>query len=168
ARVVGDLTERFRCSPDELPARIESLQDEVKKLQTQMRKGVSGDLAAAVDRLLADAPELGGAKVVIGELPGGTMEQVRQQTDRLISKAGNVVVVLGWKEDGKVSLRAVVTNDPTRKVHAGNLIKEVVGVVGGRGGGKPDKAEAGGPNVQKLGDALALAKQRVKEMMERG
>jgi alanyl-tRNA synthetase len=166
ARIVGDLAERFRCSPDELPARVESLQDEVKKLQNQMRKGVSGDLAGAVDKLLADAPEMGGAKVVIGELPGGTMEQVRQQTDRLISKTGNCVIVLGWKEDGKVSLRAVVTNDLTKKVHAGNLIKEVVGVVGGRGGGKPDKAEAGGPNADKLGDALALAKQRVSEALK--
>ena len=107
-----------------------------------------------------------GAKVVIGELPGGTMEQVRQQTDRVISKAGNCVIVLGWKEDGKVGLRAVVTNDLTNKVHAGNLIKEVVGVVGGRGGGKPDKAEAGGPNADKLGDALALAKQRVTEALK--
>ncbi len=154
SKVVGDLAGKFNCSPDELPARVEAMQEELKKLQTQLKKGMAGDLNAAVDKLLAEAPDFGGAKAIIGELPGGTMEQVRQQTDRLISKAGKCVIVLGWQEEGKAAFRAVVTSDLTAKVHAGNLIKEVVGVVGGRGGGKPDKAEAGGPQVQKLGDAL--------------
>ncbi len=166
SRVVGELSERFHCSADELPARVESLQEEVKKLQTQIRKGQSGDLAGAIDKLLADASTTGDAKIVIGELPTATMEQVRQQTDRVISKAGECVVVLGWKDDGKVSLRAVVTNELTKKVHAGNLIKEVVAVVGGRGGGKPDKAEAGGALPDKLGDALNLARQRVMEALK--
>jgi alanyl-tRNA synthetase len=84
----------------------------------------------------------------------------------VISKAGECVVVFGWKDEGKVSLRAVVTNELTKKVHAGNLIKEVVAVVGGRGGGKPDKAEAGGTLPDKLGEALALAKQRVMEALK--
>ncbi|MFL5342704.1 MAG: DHHA1 domain-containing protein, partial [Gemmataceae bacterium] len=166
AKVVGELTDRFRCSPEELPARVESLQEEVKKLQNQTRKGVAGDLAGAADKLLADAPRAGGAKVIIGELPGGTMEQVRQQTDRLISKAGSCVIVLGWADEGKVSLRAVVTDDLTKKVHAGNLIKEMAPVVGGRGGGKPDKAEAGGSQPAKLGEALALARTRVTEALK--
>jgi alanyl-tRNA synthetase len=165
SKVVGDLAGKFNCSPDELPARVEAMQEELKKLQAQMKKGLAGDLNTAIDKLLAEAPEVGGAKVIIGELPGGTMEQVRQQTDRLISKAGKCVIVLGWQEEGKAAFRAVVTSDLTKKVHAGNLIKEVVGVVGGRGGGKPDKAEAGGPQVEKLGDALTLARQRVMDAL---
>jgi len=163
ASVVGTLTEKFRCSLEDLPTRIESLQDEVKKLQTQLKKGQSGDLAGAIDKLLADAPEMHGAKIIIGELTGATMEQARLQSDRIISKAGNCVIVLGWKEEEKVGLRVVVTSDLTKKVHAGNLIKEIVAIVGGKGGGKPDKAEAGGSQPEKLGEALALAKQRVTE-----
>jgi alanyl-tRNA synthetase len=166
SKVLGVLTDKFRCSPDDLPARIESLQDEAKRLQTQLKKGQSTDLAGAIDKLLAEALEIGEAKVIIGELPGATMDAVRQQTDRIISKAGSCVIVLGWKEDDKVGLRAVVTNDLTKKLHAGNLIKEVVAVVGGRGGGKADKAEAGGPNVDKLGESLALAKLRVIESLK--
>lgn len=165
SRVVGELTERFRCSPEEVPARVESLQDEVKKLLAQLRKGVSGDLSSAADKLLADATEVNRTKIIVGELPGGTMEQVRAQTDRLISKAGSCVIVLGWKEDCKVSLRAAVTNDVSGKVHAGNLIKEIVGVVGGRGGGKADKAEAGGNLPEKLGEALDLARKRIPDML---
>jgi alanyl-tRNA synthetase len=112
-----------------------------------------------------EAPEIGAAKAIVGELPGGTMEQVRQQTDRIISKAGSCVIVLGWKDEGKVFLRAVVTNDLTAKVHAGNLIKEIVAVVGGKGGGKPDKAEAGGSLPEKLGESLELARKRVGEQL---
>src|SRR5262249_20297001 len=121
SRVLGALTEKFHCSPDDLPARVESLQEEAKPLQIQLRKGASGDLAGAVDRRLAEAPEAGGAKIVIGELPGGTLEQVRQQTDRIISKVGNCVIVMGWKDDDKAQLRVVVTRDLTKKLHAGNL-----------------------------------------------
>jgi alanyl-tRNA synthetase len=130
-------------------------------------------LNAVVDQLFAQAPTVGdpgGAKVIVGELPGGTMEQVRQQTDRLISKAGSCVIVLGWKDVGEVSkvfLRTVVTTDLTAKVHAGNLIKEIVAVVGGKGGGKPDKAEAGGNLPDKLGEALELARKRVTEQLQK-
>jgi len=166
SRVVGDLTERFKCAPADLPARVGTLQDEIKKLQAQLKKGAAGDLASAADKLLADAETIGGAKVIVGELPGGTMDQVRQQTDRLISKAGSCVIALGWSEEGKVSLRVVVTNDLAGKVHAGNLIKEMAPIVGGKGGGKPDKAEAGGNQPDKLGDALALAKKRMGELLQ--
>jgi alanyl-tRNA synthetase len=93
------------------------------------------------------------------------MEQVRQQTDRIIAKIGECVIVLGCRENDKAVLRVVVTHSLTKKLHAGNLIKEIVAVVGGRGGGKPEKAEAGGPNVERLGDALALARQRVMEAL---
>jgi len=164
-KVVGDLTERFRCSPEDLPARAESLQDELKKLQAQLKKGAAGDLASTADKLLTDAPTVSGAKIIVGEMPGGTMDQVRQQTDRLISKAGSCVIALGWTEEDKVSLRVVVTSDLLKKVHAGNLIKEMAPIVGGKGGGKPDKAEAGGSLPDKLGEALALAKKRILEML---
>jgi alanyl-tRNA synthetase len=163
--VVGALTDRLNCKDDELPARVEAMADEIKKLQTQLRKGAATDLQAVADRLFAEAADVGGAKVIVGELPGGTMDQVRAQTDRLLQKAGSCVIVLGWPDEDKVSLRAVVTKDLTAKVHAGNLIKAVVEIVGGRGGGKPDKAEAGGKDPSRLGEALALARMLVMEKL---
>ena len=165
AHLLNDLAERLQCSPDQLIDRIDSLQGEIKKLQELRKKEQAGDLAAAVDRLLADAPEVGGARLIIGELPPVTMEQVRQQTDRIISKLGNCVIVLGWRDEGKAAFRAVVTDSLTKKLHAGHLIKEVVAVVGGRGGGKPEKAEAGGPLIDKLPEALSLARQRVTQAL---
>ncbi|MCX7699576.1 MAG: alanine--tRNA ligase, partial [Gemmataceae bacterium] len=165
ARILNQLAERLQCPPEQLLARVEALNDEVKKLHESRKKEQAGDLAAAVDRLLAEAAEVAGARIVIGELPTATMEQVRQQTDRIISKTGSCVVVLGWRDEGKAALRAVVTDNLSKRLHAGNLIKEVVAVVGGRGGGKPEKAEAGGPHADKLPEALELARQRVVEAL---
>jgi alanyl-tRNA synthetase len=166
--ILAELTTRFRCKPEELPARIESLQEEMKKLQQQLRKGAATDLQGAADRLLAEAVEVHGAKLIVGELPAGPEEQVRQQVDRLRQKSGSAVVVVGWSEDSKVQLIAAVTEDLTKKgLHAGKLVGQVAKVVGGGGGGKPIMAQAGGKEPTKLAEALELARRLAREQMAR-
>jgi alanyl-tRNA synthetase len=165
--VVEGLSARLNCKPEELPARVEALQDEVKKLQTQLRKGASSDLAWAGDRLLADAADVGGAKVIVGEMPAAPVDQMRQQLDRLRQKAGSAAVVIGWVEDGKVGLLAAVTEDLTRKgIEAGKLVGEVAKVVGGKGGGRKDMAQAGGSDPGKLPEALKLARKLVSDKLK--
>jgi alanyl-tRNA synthetase len=160
------LCARLNCKPEELDSRVEALQEEVKKLQTQLRKGAAGDLAASGDRLLAEAADVGGAKVIVGEMPAAPVEQMRQQLDRLRQKAGSAAVVIGWVEDGKVGLLAAVTEDLTRKgVEAGKLVGEVAKVVGGRGGGRKDMAQAGGTDPAKLPEALQLARKLVRDKL---
>jgi alanyl-tRNA synthetase len=163
--IVSDLTGRFHCKPEELPARVESLQEEVKRLQQQLRKGAAADLAGAADKLLAAGTEVGGAKVIVGELPAAPEEQLRQQLDRLRQKAGSAVVVVGVKaDDGKVLLLAAVTDDlVARGMHAGKLVGQVAKVVGGGGGGKPTLAQAGGKDPARLGEALDLARKLATE-----
>jgi alanyl-tRNA synthetase len=157
--ILADLTNRFRCRPEELPARIESLQEEIKKLQQQLKKGAATDLQGAADKLLADALEIGGAKIIVGEMPAGPGEQMRQQLDRLRQKAGSAVVVIGWSEDSKVQLMTAVTDDLVKKgLHAGKLVGEVAKLVGGSGGGKPTMAQAGGKDPGKLAEALQEAR----------
>ncbi len=166
AAVVDELTGRFNCKVEELPKRIDALQDEIKKLQQQLKKGAATDMQGAADKLLAAAADVGGAKVIVGEMPAGPEEQLRQQVDQLRQKAGSAVVVLGWAEDGKVGLLASVTDDLVKKgLHAGKLVGKVAEVVGGRGGGKPTLAQAGGKDPAKLGEALALAKQLAGEQL---
>jgi alanyl-tRNA synthetase len=166
ASVVDELTGRFNCKPDELAGRVEVLQEEVKKLQAQLRKGTAGDLNGAGDRLLTSAVETNGAKIVVGEMPAAPIEQMRQQMDRLRQKAGSAAVLLGWVEEGKVQLPSAVTEDLTRKgLHAGRLIGEVAKVVGGKGGGRPEMAQAGGNDPSKLAEALQLAKKLVGEKL---
>jgi alanyl-tRNA synthetase len=106
-----------------------------------------------------------GAKVIVGEMPAAPSEQMRQQVDRLRQKAGSAVVVLGWAEDGKVQLIAAVTKDLEKRVSAGNLVKEVAPVVGGKGGGRPDMAQAGGKDPAKLPEALQRAKTLATEQL---
>ncbi len=166
--VVDDLAGRFNCTPEDVPRRVEVLQEEVKKLQTQLRKGAASDLAGAGDRLLAQAVEANGAKIIVGEMPAAPIEQMRQQLDRLREKAKSVVAVIGWADEGKVGLLSLVTDDLGKKgLHAGKLIGEVAKVVGGKGGGPPTGiAQAGGKDAGKLGEALQLAKQLASEKLK--
>jgi alanyl-tRNA synthetase len=165
--VLDELTGSFNCKPEELPARVTALQEEIKKLQHQLKKGAAADLQSAADKLLASAADVNGAKLIIGEMPAGPDEPMRQQVDRLRQKAGSAVVVLGWPTDeGKVQLLAAVTGDLIKKgLHAGKLVGQVAKVVGGGGGGKPDMAQAGGKEPAKLGEALELARKLASEQL---
>jgi alanyl-tRNA synthetase len=164
--VIGELTARFRCKPEELPGRVEGLQEEIKKLQQQLKKGAATDLQGVADKLFAEAPQVGGARLIVGEMPAGPEEQMRQQIDRLRQKAGSAVVLVGWADDGKVQLIAAVTEDLVKKgLHAGKLVGQVAKVVGGGGGGKPTMAQAGGKEPAKLGEALQLGKKVIGEQL---
>ncbi len=164
--VLAELTNRFRCKADDLPARVDALQEEIKRLQQQLKKGAASDLTGVGDQLLADAQTAGGARIIVGEMPSGPDEQIRQQVDRLRQKAGSAVVVLGWADDGKVQLLAAVTDDLVKKgVHAGKLVGEIAKVVGGKGGGKPNLAQAGGKDPGKLPEALQLARQLARDLL---
>jgi alanyl-tRNA synthetase len=165
--VVDDLAGRFNCAPEDLPRRVEVLQEEVKKLQTQLRKGTASDLAGSGDKLLAQAVEANGAKIIVGAMPAAPVEQMRQQLDRLREKAKSAVVVIGWSDEGKVGLLSLVTDDLGKKgLHAGKLIGEVAKVVGGKGGGPATGiAQAGGKDAAKLGEALQLARKLALEKL---
>jgi alanyl-tRNA synthetase len=157
--VVSDLTSRFNCALAELPKRVESLQEEVKKLQKQIQKGGAGDLNAAGDKLLADAKEIQGAKLIVGEVPGAPIDAMRGQIDRLRQKAGSSLIVLGWKnEDGSAGLIVGVSDDLIKRgIKSNDAIKPVAEVIGGKGGGPPHMATAGGKDGNKLAEALAKA-----------
>jgi alanyl-tRNA synthetase len=159
ADVLGDLTGRFNCSVAELPKRVEALQEEVKKLQKQLQKGGATDLNAAADKLLAEAKEVKGAKLIVGELPTAAVDAMRAQIDRLRHKAGTSLIVLGWKnEDGTGGLAVGVSEDLVKRgIKSNDVIKPVAEVIGGKGGGPPHLATAGGKDGNKLSDALAKA-----------
>jgi alanyl-tRNA synthetase len=164
--LVEDLAGRFSCKPEELPSRVDALQEETKRLQQQLKKGAASDLAGAGDKLLQSATSVNDAKIIVGEMPPGPEEQMRTQVDRLKQKAGSAVVVVGWADDGKVGLIAAVTDDLVKKgLHAGKLVGQVAKVVGGGGGGKPTMAQAGGKEPAKLAEALQLAQQLASEQL---
>src|SRR5262245_56751148 len=167
--VLGELTGRFNCSVDELPKRVESLQDEVKKLLKRLQKGASGDLNSAADKLLADAKEVKGAKLIVGELPTAPVDAMRAQIDRLRQKAGSSIIVVGWKnEDGTAGLAVGASDDLVKKgIKSNDVIKPVAEVIGGKGGGPPHLATAGGKDANKLSEALTRAVQLGTELLNR-
>jgi alanyl-tRNA synthetase len=164
--VVDDLSAKLNCRADELPSRVEALQDELKKLQQQLKKGATSDLAGTADKLLAAAGDVGGAKLIVGEVPAGPVDAIRTQVDRLRQKAGSSVIAIGWADDGKVGLLVAVTDDLVKKgLHAGKLVGEAAKAAGGKGGGNPTLAQAGGKDPAKLGEALGVASRLAREQL---
>ncbi len=155
---VDELAAKFVCKPEEIPARVAALQDEVKALRQQIAKAAAANLAGVVDQLLVDAPDIAGTKLIIGQLPAGVSEAVRGQVDRIRQKAKSALVVFGWPEEDKAPLLVALTTDLVAKgLKAGEIIKPLAEIVGGKGGGKPEMAQAGGKDVSKLPDALKKA-----------
>jgi alanyl-tRNA synthetase len=167
--VLGELTGQFKCQVIDLPKRVTALQDEIKKLQQQLKKGTSHDLGMVADKLLADAMVVEGIKIITGVLPEGVADEaVRTQIDRLRQKAGSCVIIVGWPVAAdKVTLIAAATEDTIAQgVHAGKLVSLAAGIVGGKGGGKPTLAQAGGKDPSKLEEALNTARTEAAAMVK--
>ena len=161
AGVAEDLAAKLQCPPEQLPARVAAMQDELKRVQAQLKKSQAADLTQTVDKLLADSPSFGGSQLVVAELPGATVDLARQQLDRVRQLSPSAMVVFAWAEaDGKVPVIAALTPDLVKRgLKAGEIVKQLAQVLGGSGGGKPDLAQAGGKDAAKLPEALATARQ---------
>ncbi len=160
---VTALTDRFQCKPEELPVRVGGLDDEIKRLQEHLKRA----LALTIDGLLDAAPTVNGTKVVVGQLPPAGSEAVRAQLDRIKQKAKSAFVVFGWDEGHKVPLVVALTPDLVKKgLKAGDVIKPLAELIGGKGGGKPDFAQAGGKDAAKLSEMLAKAKELAEQACE--
>ncbi len=123
------------------------LEKELEQLKGRLASRQGGDLAS-------QAVDVHGIKVLASRLDGADAKTLRDTVDQLKNKLGSAIVVLGAANDGKVSLIAGVTNDLTAKVKAGELVNMVAQQVGGKGGGRPDMAQAGGTDPSKLDAAL--------------
>ena len=159
----------LRVPPDEVPDRVEVLAKEVRQLKKQLAAGPKGG-AASVDRLLADATEAAGVKVVIAEVPGGPNE-LRQLIDQLRRKAAPVAVLLAnrQEEEQKVTMIAGLSRDLVdRGLSAVAWIRAAANIVGGSGGGRPDMAQAGGKLPEKLPEALEAARGEIKRLLGAG
>ena len=142
-------------SLDDVAGKIAAMQDGVKILEKELARLKAKLAASAGDELAAQAQDIGGAKLLAAELEGADAAALRETLDKLKDKLKSAIIVLASRGDGKVQLAAGVTADLTGKVKAGELVNFVAGQVGGKGGGKPDMAMAGGSEPAKLPEALA-------------
>jgi alanyl-tRNA synthetase len=162
ARVV-EAASLLKAHPDDLLERIGLVQDHVKALEKEMA-GLKSKLAANQgDALASQAKDVRGVKVLAAVLEGADATTLREVTEKLKVKLNTAVILLASVSDGKVSLVAGVTGDITSKVKAGELVNFVALQVGGKGGGRPDIAQAGGTNPGALAAALESVNSWVTE-----
>jgi alanyl-tRNA synthetase len=139
----------------ELNQRIGQVLEHVKTLEKEVA-ALKGKLASAQgDEMLSQAVDVKGVKLLVAKLDGADAKTLRETMDKLKDKLKSAVILLAVVEGDKVQLAAGVTADNTGKVKAGELVNFVAQQVGGKGGGKPDMAMAGGTEPAKLSAALA-------------
>jgi alanyl-tRNA synthetase len=142
--------------PSEVPRKIQLLQEELREAKKELAKQATQSIAGAVDDLIAGAEEVDGVKIITHLATGLDRDGLREFADRLRDKAGDAAVLLGAEIDGKVALLAAVSKSVIKKgAKAGDCVRETAKIVGGGGGGRPDMAEAGGKDPDKLPEALA-------------
>ncbi len=153
----------------ELPDHVAGLRQRIRDADREIGR-LRGQLAgSSVDDLLAAAIQIGDARLVAATVAVESRDDLRQLGDRLRDKIGTGVVVIGAAVDGRPSLLAMVTRDLTEKgVKAGDIIREIAGNIDGKGGGRPDLAEAGGRNADGLESAIAKVEPLVRSTLNSG
>ncbi len=146
-----------KSDPQNLETRLRKLMEQQKELERQVEKLQAQLQAGQSDQMLQQAVEVDGVRLLAVEVDSMDGKQLRELADKLRDKLGSGVLVLGCKNGDKVNLLAAVTRDLAGKLHAGKLVAELAAKVGGRGGGRPDLAQAGGSQPEKLGEALRSA-----------
>jgi alanyl-tRNA synthetase len=157
-RTINEASHALKSTPAELTQRITQMQEHVKALEKQL-DAAKGKLASSQgDELANQAIDIKGVKFLAATLDGADSKALRETMDKLKDKLKSAVLLLASSEGGKVQLAAGVTADLTSKIKAGELVNAAALAVGGKGGGRPDFAMAGGTDVSKMAEALAAAK----------
>jgi alanyl-tRNA synthetase len=151
-----EAAEILKIAPLEVPKRLAKLLEEQRLLEKQLAELEVRLARSRAEELVAAAREVNGVPVVAGRIDGLDAEGLRSVADTLRDRLGSGVVCVASVVDGKVNLVAAVTRDLTKRVQAGRIMQEVARTVGGRGGGRPDLAQGGGPDPSRLDDALKL------------
>ncbi|HEY6897552.1 MAG TPA: alanine--tRNA ligase, partial [Rhodocyclaceae bacterium] len=153
--LLDGVTGALKAQPAEVLGRLQQVMDHAKALEKELARLKSKLAASQGDDLLNQAVDVKGAKVLAAMLEGADVATLRETLDKLKDKLKSAVILLAAVSDGKVSLIAGVTADLTAKAKAGELVNFVAQQVGGKGGGRPDMAQAGGTDAAALPAALA-------------
>ena len=145
----------LKTQPEDIAERIVGLQDSQRQLEKELQRLKSKLASAQGDDLADQAVEVQGLKLLVARLDGADIAALRETMDKLKDKLKTAAIVLAAVEGDKVQLAAGVTKDAIGKVKAGELVNFVAQQVGGKGGGRPDMAQAGGTDPAKLPAALA-------------
>ncbi|MDP2171146.1 MAG: alanine--tRNA ligase [Rhodocyclaceae bacterium] len=163
--MLGGVAGTLKVLPRDAPARVVAVLDQVRRLERELA-ALKGRLASAQgDDLTAQAADVKGIKVLAATLDGADVATLRETLDKLKDKLKSAAIVLASVTGGKVSLIAGVTANLTAKLKAGELVNSVAQQIGGKGGGRPDMAQAGGTQPENLPAALASVKAWVEQKL---
>lgn len=165
-REIGAICSLLKSTPDDTYDKINALLARQKDLEKELGRLTAKLTLADLETMIGDAQTINGIKVVIAEVPINSAKTLREVGDRIRDKLVSGVVVLGGVSNQKASLITIVTKDLTQKLQAGNIIREIAAIVGGKGGGRPDMAQAGGSMADRLPEALASVTAIIKKQME--
>ena len=165
AATLESLARKLQTPVADLETRLDSFIQDNEELKRRLATLERTTLRSEAERMLERVIEVEGVKVVVGRTSASNAEGMREMGDFLKAKMASAVVVLGAVVNGSPMLVAMVTSDLVSKgLHAGNMVREAAGVMGGSGGGRPEMAQAGGRRAEKLDEALG----GVPELVRRG
>jgi alanyl-tRNA synthetase len=153
--LISQLASDLKAPNSEIPNKVAQLSEHAKSLEKELARLKSKLASSQGDDLTSQAIEINGVKVLAATLEAADANTLRETMDKLKDKLKTAAIVLASVNDGKVSLAAGVTQDLITKLKAGELVNHVASQVGGKGGGKPDMAMAGGTDASQLPKALA-------------
>ncbi len=148
------LAQLLSGSFDDAPEKVSALLTQQKELEKEIAALNASQALSGLDELLAGSVDISGIRVVSGQISLDSPKTLREVGDKVRDKLPSGIAVLGGEFGGKAALLALVSKDLTAKIKAGQLVKEVAAIVGGKGGGRPDMAQAGGPMADKLPEAM--------------
>ena len=154
-RLNGELGRMLNAREDEVQEKVEALLLHQKQLEKQIADLSTKLASTSLEGLMSKTVEVNGVKVLALELPLDSAKTLREVGDKVRDLLRSGVAVLGGVIDEKAAILALVSRDLTDRIQAGELVRQVAAIVGGKGGGRADMAQAGGPNADKLGEAIA-------------
>jgi alanyl-tRNA synthetase len=160
------LADLVKSDPQKLEQRVQKILEQQKHLERELEQIQAKINVQRSSELIDQVQQVGSVPLLAVRVAGVDGKSLREFSDSLRDKLGSGVLVLAAETDGKVALLVAVTKDLTARVKAGDLIKPLAAIVGGRGGGRPELAQAGGPLTTKLDELIAAAPQQLKSLLE--
>jgi alanyl-tRNA synthetase len=165
AKTLQRLADLVKSDPQQLETRLVKMVERQKEMERELATLESRLKAGQADDIMGSVQEIDGVRLLAAEVEPADGKGLREMADKLRDKLGSGVVAIGCPLHGKVNLLVAVTRDLTDKLHAGKLVGAMAAGVGGKGGGRPDLAQAGGSQPEKLATALELAGTLVREAL---
>ena len=162
---LAEIASLVRGSRQDAVSRVAQLVERGRQLERELAEIKAKQAAEAGGDLLTTAVAMGGVNYLVAELPDADVNTLRDTVDQLKNKLGTSAVMLASIEDGKVRLIAGISKDLTGRIKAGDWVNVAAQIVGGKGGGRPDMAQAGGPDSAQLPDALEAARAWMKKQL---